>query len=293
MSIAQIMQDAETRSWELHKLVKARVKAHQRKLKDGRTITVKEHERKDRGTPAPAAPSGPPRPLLDEHADHLERMEREARAAGHHGHAERLAAVRAAMQEPVLTPEEGRVAFHRAFDAARFGNFNIVRLAELKRQPPFDRMSMERFHAIVHSMRGFNDGDFNLGIMDGRHHRPTPEEHAAAIEERGERYHLLQRRGEAPADVRAAMRASPSLDTQVRAAIRALKQFPGHLINIADVRERLGNAPRGAVDDALKRLHDARVINLMPNENLKSITDRDRAAAIRLGETDRHLLVID
>lgn len=180
--IAQFMQDAEDEVWALAALTKARVKAHQRKLKDGRTITVKEHERKDRGTPAPAAPSRPPRPLLDDHADHLERMEREARAAGHHGHADRLAAVRAAMR-------------------------------------PLD-------------------------------------------------------------------------DNKVRAAVRALTEFSGHLVNIADVRDRLGDAPRTAVNDALVRLHEARVLSLIPNENLKTITDRDRASAIRLGETDRHLLVM-
>lgn len=190
--MAQFMQDAEDEVWALAALTKARVKAHQRKLKDGRTITVKEHERKDRGAPAPApaAPGGPPRPLLDEHADHLERMEREARAAGHHGHADRLAAVRAAMQEPKST---GNFAtdFDAAFDKLRrTREFNQIELSELRKE--MRHLSREEFDAGLHALRRADR--YELGTSDGRHRQLTPEEIAGGIEERGRQYIYVSRR---------------------------------------------------------------------------------------------------
>lgn len=91
-----------------------------------------------------------------------------------------------------------------------------------------------------------------------------------------------------------AVSATPAnLDAQIRAAYRALCPFPKALVAIADVRERLGAAPRSAVDAALIRLHEARIANLIPNEDLKTITARDRSSAIRLGEYDRHLMVME
>jgi hypothetical protein len=88
-------------------------------------------------------------------------------------------------------------------------------------------------------------------------------------------------------------RNSASLEAQIREAYRAVCPFPGAWVSLADVRDRLAGAPREAVDAVLIRLFDARVANLMPNENLKTITARDRASAIRLGDRDRHILVLE
>ena len=47
---------------------------------------------------------------------------------------------------------------------------------------------------------------------------------------------------------------------------------------------------RDRQDEALLRMVDQRKIRLIPEENQKVISDRDRAAAIRLSGEDKHLI---
>jgi hypothetical protein len=63
-------------------------------------------------------------------------------------------------------------------------------------------------------------------------------------------------------------------------------------VGLAALRERLADVDRGAVDSALRamaRQHDVRII---PVANTKSLTDRDRDAALRIGMEDNHTLAI-
>lgn len=85
--------------------------------------------------------------------------------------------------------------------------------------------------------------------------------------------------------------ASPEgVDDRIRAAYASTAQFWGAWLDLADLRDKLTDLPRPAVDEALLRLHRAKAILLMPNDNLKTITERDRVAAIRIGERDRHYI---
>lgn len=77
----------------------------------------------------------------------------------------------------------------------------------------------------------------------------------------------------------------------IREAYRGLARSREDFVPLADLRDRLPRAvPRKAVDDALVRMFMQDHTHLRPNENTKSITPRDAAAAIRLGEKDRHYI---
>jgi len=83
------------------------------------------------------------------------------------------------------------------------------------------------------------------------------------------------------------------LEAGIRAAYRSLARQPADWVGLADLRERLGDAPRGEVDAALRRIAVKPGVRLIPIANLKSLTARDREAALRLGGEDNHALAIE
>lgn len=98
-----------------------------------------------------------------------------------------------------------------------------------------------------------------------------------------------------PVDERTAAPAAPvgDLEAGIRAAYRSLARQPADWVGLADLRERLGDAPRGEVDAALRRIAVKPGVRLIPIANLKSLTPRDREAALRLGGEDNHALAIE
>ncbi|GAA4044567.1 hypothetical protein [Nonomuraea soli] len=78
---------------------------------------------------------------------------------------------------------------------------------------------------------------------------------------------------------------------RVRAAYAALAARPGEWVRLAVLREHLADLPRDAVDAALVQLNRADGI-LIPEGNQKTLTPGDRAAAIVIGNQDKHLLAI-
>ena len=86
---------------------------------------------------------------------------------------------------------------------------------------------------------------------------------------------------------------SPSnLETRLRHAYAALAVEPGGWVALARVRPFFKDVPRAQVDEALHRLSRAADVNLVPENNQKTLTDDDRAAAIHLGGQEKHLLAI-
>lgn len=82
------------------------------------------------------------------------------------------------------------------------------------------------------------------------------------------------------------------LETRVRLAYDKLTPAPGEWIGIADVRDSLADVDRGTLDTTLRamaRLDDVRII---PLANTKALSDRDRAAALRIGDEQNHALSI-
>lgn len=99
-----------------------------------------------------------------------------------------------------------------------------------------------------------------------------------------------------PAPVSAA--GSPPLDAdgvekRIRSAYQELVAEPRGWIGLGPLRERLGDLPRSEIDAGLLRLDLLPGVFLQPESDQKSLTDADRAAAIRIGGEAKHLLSIE
>lgn len=83
------------------------------------------------------------------------------------------------------------------------------------------------------------------------------------------------------------------LDARIVDAYRKLAPEPNALVRLADLRPLLNGASRGEIDDMLKQMSKSRRAYLTPAANRKALTDADRAAAVRIGGEDNHLLAIE
>jgi hypothetical protein len=88
----------------------------------------------------------------------------------------------------------------------------------------------------------------------------------------------------------------PTVDDRIPSVISDILAWdgsrPGELVSLVRVRDELGDLHRSDVDAALLRLDRARVIQLEPDPNRIALTDRVKAAAIRLGGEDMHLVAL-
>ena len=87
-------------------------------------------------------------------------------------------------------------------------------------------------------------------------------------------------------------RGEPPLEEQVRRAYQAIARRPGDWVQLADLRERLPSVPRDSLDAELTRLFSEREVHLVPNENNKAVTARDRAAALRVGSNQHNMIAV-
>jgi hypothetical protein len=78
----------------------------------------------------------------------------------------------------------------------------------------------------------------------------------------------------------------------IRAAYHDLALVPGEWVGLADLRERLGDLDRTAVDAALRGMLGQPGVRIIPVANSKALQARDRAAALRIGDEDNHALSI-
>ncbi len=107
-------------------------------------------------------------------------------------------------------------------------------------------------------------------------------------------------RHEAPAPTASATTAAPAaapvsaaeVEALVRSAYRELTTAPGAWVGLADVRDRLADTDRAALDAALRAMVGREDVRIIPVANTKSLTARDRAAAVRIGNEDNHALAI-
>ena len=82
------------------------------------------------------------------------------------------------------------------------------------------------------------------------------------------------------------------LDSRIRAAYTKLAGGPGDYVNLTDLRPLLGDVPKGELDQALLRLHDASDVRLEPEPFGHRIGAEERSAAVHIGGEDRHKLAI-
>lgn len=82
------------------------------------------------------------------------------------------------------------------------------------------------------------------------------------------------------------------LETAVGKAYRELARKPGGWVALVDLRRQL-SAPKHEVDKALVELSAAGRIHLAPESNRKALTPEAKAAGVRLGNDDSHLIKIE
>ncbi|MCZ4560662.1 hypothetical protein O4160_07395 [Rhodococcus sp. IEGM 1401] len=83
------------------------------------------------------------------------------------------------------------------------------------------------------------------------------------------------------------------IEASIRAAYARIAREPGSTVRLSRLRNELRDIPRTDLDDALARLRRAADVSLIPEENQKTLTDEERAAAVVVGNQQNHLLSIE
>jgi hypothetical protein len=99
--------------------------------------------------------------------------------------------------------------------------------------------------------------------------------------------------GRAAADQPPAGRASTAeIQNQIEDAYHELAAEPMAWVSLTRLRKKLdAKLPRAQVDDALRKLERQPNVNLVPESNQKTLTAADRAAAVHIGDQDKHLIL--
>jgi hypothetical protein len=84
----------------------------------------------------------------------------------------------------------------------------------------------------------------------------------------------------------------PDAEAAVRAAYAAAAAAPGDWVGLAELRRRVEGVSRAEVDAALLRMFGTYGVHLVPEDDQKSLGPADRAAGLRIGAKDVHLLAI-
>lgn len=86
-------------------------------------------------------------------------------------------------------------------------------------------------------------------------------------------------------------------DTEVEGLVRrtyeALSARPGGWVALARLRGELTQVSRPRLDATLKRMYRIPGVSLIPEENRKVLTAEDLAAAVEIGDQDKHLIAIE
>jgi hypothetical protein len=83
------------------------------------------------------------------------------------------------------------------------------------------------------------------------------------------------------------------VEVLIRSAYRELADAPGRWVGLAELREKLLGVPRDAVDAELERMAGSPGVHIQAESNQKTLTEADRAAAVRFGGDERHMLMIE
>ncbi|HEY9312635.1 hypothetical protein [Williamsia sp.] len=83
------------------------------------------------------------------------------------------------------------------------------------------------------------------------------------------------------------------IETRVVDAYRSLAAKPGAWVSLRRLRPALSDVSRSDLDRAFRELYTQPGITLIPEENQKTLTSDDRAAAISIGGQDKHLIYVE
>jgi hypothetical protein len=79
---------------------------------------------------------------------------------------------------------------------------------------------------------------------------------------------------------------------RIRETYAAIASAPRAWVSIADIRRKLDDVDRAALDAALRRLEQAPDVNIVPESNQKVLSEEDRRAAVTIGDQPKHFLAI-
>jgi hypothetical protein len=97
----------------------------------------------------------------------------------------------------------------------------------------------------------------------------------------------------APADVFVALDDAVDVESRVRSAYVKLAARAGGWVDLARLRAELPDVSKRELDDALTQMQRTPGVSLIPEENQKTLTDEDHAAAVEIGNQARHLIAIE
>ena len=83
------------------------------------------------------------------------------------------------------------------------------------------------------------------------------------------------------------------VESRVRAAYVRLAAHDGGWVDLVRLRDELSDVPRHDLDAALTRMYRVPGVSLVPEENQKTLTAEDHAAAISIGDQAKHLIAIE
>ena len=103
---------------------------------------------------------------------------------------------------------------------------------------------------------------------------------------------FFKQSGEPVPEKRPAVTDGADVEDRIRTAYEELPKAPGGWVGLADLRERLDDLDRAAVDEGLRALLREDGVRIIPAANTKALKPRDHAAALRIGDEDNHALSI-
>ncbi|MEU7907342.1 hypothetical protein [Actinoplanes sp. NPDC049118] len=99
--------------------------------------------------------------------------------------------------------------------------------------------------------------------------------------------------GDPPARAVTADQTADQIELEIRRAYRRLADPVGSWIGLADIREELGDIPGREVDGVLRLMVRIPGIRIEEETNQKALTQRDRDAAVVIGQRAQHVLAIE
>lgn len=106
----------------------------------------------------------------------------------------------------------------------------------------------------------------------------------------------------APGDVFLPLDASPpegdpdplgdDIEARVRAAYVRLAAYEGGWVDLVRLRAELPDVSRRDLDDALTQMYRVPGVSLVREDNQKTLTDDDHAAAVEIGNQPKHMIAI-
>lgn len=83
------------------------------------------------------------------------------------------------------------------------------------------------------------------------------------------------------------------LEKLISGAYQELSVKPQDWVRLAELRPKVNGAGKDEVDQVLLAMARTGLVHLAPDSDRRALTDADRAAAIRIGKEDKHLVAIE